>query len=259
LKKIREYYEREALLFKNHQRQMYFGDLWSKYWHRTRLSQILKMAKTVAFKSFLDIGCAEGYYLKFMPSNQGSKGYRVGLDIAKNYLLKAKKEAPEALRVLGDAQELPFRNHSFDLVLCTEVLEHLSNPKKAFVEAARVARKSVLVSVAGENLFYFFAKVLGLVKPDDPYAILGHGHIREMKLSEIMFHWAPSAGCKPVKNVVTCYFPVSFLRKHRMPRFFVPIFKTIDQILGKLSVIRDFGAVQIGLLEKKVSQALFTP
>lgn len=258
MKKIREYYEREALLFENHQGEMYLGDPWNKYWHRTRLSQILKMAKTIMFKSFLDVGCAEGFYLKFMARIEGSRGHRVGLDIAKNYLLKAKKEACEALWVLGDAQELPFRNNSFDLVLCTEVLEHLSNPKKAFVEAARVARKSVLISVAGENLFYFFAKVLGLVKPDNPYAILGQGHIHEMKISEIIFYWAPDDGYKPIKSVVTCYFPASFLRKHRMPRFFVPIVKLIDQILGKLPVIREFGAVQIALLEKTVSRALLS-
>ena len=253
MKKIREYYEREALLLKNHQEEMYFENSWNKYWHRTRLSQILKMAKSVMPDSFLDVGCAEGYYLKFLADFHESREYRVGLDVAKNYLLKAKNKVFEALWVLGDAHELPFRNDSFDLVLCTEVLEHLSNPKKAFVEAARVARKYVLTSVTGENLFYFFAKSLGLVKLKDPYAILGHGHIQEMKISESIFPWAPDVGCKPIKSVVTCYFPASFLRKYRMPSFFVSVLKLIDQILGKLPVIREFGAVQIALLEKVAS------
>jgi len=175
------------------------------------------------------------------------------LDIAKNYLVKAKKDNCDVSWVLGDAHELPFRNNSFDLVLCTEVLEHLSIPKKAFVEATRVARKYVLTSVAGENLFYFFAKVLRLVKPEHPYAFFGHGHIHEMKISEIIFHWASDVMWKPVKSVVTCYFPVSFFQKCRIPSFFIPVVKLVDQILGKLPVIKEFGAVQIALLEKTVA------
>lgn len=250
MKKIREYYEREALLFKNHQRGMYFGDAWNKYWHRTRLSQILNMAKTVMFKSFLDIGCAEGYYLKFIPTQSSRGVHVVGLDVAKNYLVKAKKEMYEGSWVLGDAHELPFRNDSFDLVLCSEVLEHLSDPKRAFVEVARVSRKSILISVAGENPLHFFAKKLGLVKPDDPYAKIGHGHIREMKISEIVFHWAPEAGYNDLKSLVTCYFPVSFLRKYKISSLFITIAKHLDKLLGKLPVIREMGVVQIVLLGK---------
>lgn len=254
MKKIREYYEREALLFENHQKGMYFGDPWNKYWHRTRLSHILKMAKTVMFKSFLDVGCAEGYYLKFI-ATQGSRGSNiVGLDVAKNYLVKAKKEAYKGSWVLGDAHELPFRNDSFDLVLCSEVLEHLSDPKKAFGEVARVSKKSILISIAGENPLHFFAKKLGLIRPEDPYKNIGHGHIREMKISKIVLRWAPETGCKHLKSLITCYFPVSFFRNHRIPNLLIPIAKYVDKLIGKLPVIREMGVVQIALLGKSKGQ-----
>jgi SAM-dependent methyltransferase len=40
--------------------------------------------------------------------------------------------------VLGDAHALPFPDASFSVVLCTEVLEHLEDPKQAIKEMARV-------------------------------------------------------------------------------------------------------------------------
>ena len=42
--------------------------------------------------------------------------------------------------VLGDAHNLPFPGASFDLVLCSEVLEHLKNPPQAISEFMRVLR-----------------------------------------------------------------------------------------------------------------------
>lgn len=69
--------------------------------------------------------------------------------------------------IIGDAHRLPFKDNSFDLVLCSEVLAHLPNPKEAFIEVARLSREYLLVSVASENLFYYFARRLRLVKPVD--------------------------------------------------------------------------------------------
>jgi len=43
--------------------------------------------------------------------------------------------------ILGDAYFLPFTNGSFEIVLCTEVLEHLTEPQKAIDEIKRVLKK----------------------------------------------------------------------------------------------------------------------
>ena len=44
------------------------------------------------------------------------------------------------LSVLGDLLELPFRTGSFDWVLCTETLEHVTEPGRVVDELARVLR-----------------------------------------------------------------------------------------------------------------------
>ena len=125
---LREYYEKEARLLSDHQRRMYFGDPWAKYWHGTRFAVLLEIMKSLKFRSFLDVGCAEGYYLAAVASKADSQE-QVGLDISKGYLIKAKVNASEAAFVLGDASSLPFKTGCFDLVFCSELLEHIQDPK----------------------------------------------------------------------------------------------------------------------------------
>lgn len=60
--------------------------------------------------------------------------------------------------VEGDLHALPFDDDAFDLVLGTEVLEHLDEPRAAVRELARVCAGHVLLIVAGIQLF-----TLGLV------------------------------------------------------------------------------------------------
>ena len=45
-----------------------------------------------------------------------------------------------AVAVFSDAHDLPFAERVFDSVLCTEVLEHLHEPRRAFREIHRVLR-----------------------------------------------------------------------------------------------------------------------
>ena len=53
----------------------------------------------------------------------------------------------------GSVYELPYKDNSFDLVICTEVLEHLEEPAKALKEILRVSKKYLIISVPNEPLF----------------------------------------------------------------------------------------------------------
>jgi len=69
----------------------------------------------------LDLGCgpapiSEGF-LHLSP-------FLVGLDRNKLYLREAKRRTSLEL-VLADATSLPFKDQSFDFVLCNDVLEHV--------------------------------------------------------------------------------------------------------------------------------------
>lgn len=53
--------------------------------------------------------------------------------------------------VQGDAQELPFKDNSFDVVTCQTVLIHLENPLKALSEMKRVLKKGGILICAEVN------------------------------------------------------------------------------------------------------------
>src|SRR6202023_1782375 len=45
----------------------------------------------------------------------------------------------------GDAGSLPFRDSSFDLVLCNSVLHHIVDPSRLFAEIRRVAKPGAAI------------------------------------------------------------------------------------------------------------------
>jgi len=56
--------------------------------------------------------------------------------------------------VVGDALALPFRPASFDIVLLTEVLEHIAEPKQALVQCARMLRPGGFVIVTAPQYWH---------------------------------------------------------------------------------------------------------
>ena len=58
--------------------------------------------------------------------------------------------------VIGTLEFLPFKDKSFDLVICSQVLEHVDNPLRALEEIKRVGKSAYVVTPSwiGENYMY---------------------------------------------------------------------------------------------------------
>ncbi len=106
----------------------------------------------VAPRRVLDVGCAEGFVsghaLSSLPHT-----HVIGVDVDTYALQRAGHLHPKMQRVVGDALHLPLADKSADLVLCTEVLEHIPAPEQALAELTRVARTYLLLSVPWEPWF----------------------------------------------------------------------------------------------------------
>jgi SAM-dependent methyltransferase len=104
----------------------------------------------------LDLGCGDGgtagVYLA-----EHSKSY-VGVDVSETAIKLAKERGFEAVRI-NDASVLPFENASFDVVVCSEVLEHLLAPQLAVAEAFRVLRCGGRLIVTVPNAAYWRDRV----------------------------------------------------------------------------------------------------
>jgi 2-polyprenyl-3-methyl-5-hydroxy-6-metoxy-1,4-benzoquinol methylase len=63
--------------------------------------------------------------------------------------------------VRGSAQELPFSEGTFDLVIALHLVEHLPQPERFFAEARRVVRNKGLLMIATPNPKGIRARLMG--------------------------------------------------------------------------------------------------
>jgi len=107
---------------------------------QARIESVLKLIPPKV-TSILDVGCGDGRITNRLA---GKYPRVVGVDISEAALQHVKTE-----KVKASAESLPFSDRSFDLVLATELLEHL--PKaiyyKAIAEMKRVAKEWIVISV----------------------------------------------------------------------------------------------------------------
>jgi SAM-dependent methyltransferase len=106
----------------------------------------------------LDLGCGNGRHTleaaRFPARVVGVEVSRDDLNAARFMYadLKRKGEAKgHADFVLGDAENLPFKDGAFDKSICTEVFEHIPNDRRGIAEFLRVTKQGAPVAVSVPN------------------------------------------------------------------------------------------------------------
>jgi ubiquinone/menaquinone biosynthesis C-methylase UbiE len=89
----------------------------------------------------LDVGIGNGVYEKMLPKEVLSKIDVYGIDISERQLARAKSILKEGRVIDLDSQKVPYRNEIFDIVVISEILEHVFSPEKVIVESLRVLQK----------------------------------------------------------------------------------------------------------------------
>jgi ubiquinone/menaquinone biosynthesis C-methylase UbiE len=111
-----------------------------------RTYKLLEWMHALRFESVLDIGGGEGYLAALVRDL-----FRPPVVHTCDLSVEANLRAAELFGIGGvsaDASRLPFADEAYDLVICSEVIEHLSRPALAIGELMRVARNYVIVSTA---------------------------------------------------------------------------------------------------------------
>jgi ubiquinone/menaquinone biosynthesis C-methylase UbiE len=100
-------------------------------------------------ESFLDAGCGDGRYLRALDAELPER--IAGVDISERILETAHAANPRAELRQGNLEALPFDNASFDLVLCTQVIEHVLNAAAGVAELVRVLQPAGRLVISTDN------------------------------------------------------------------------------------------------------------
>ncbi len=93
-------------------------------------------------KTVLDVGCADCEVWKGVPFNITTIDKRVSHT--------GEICIPD---IVAEAEHLPMGDNSFDIVVETELLEHVENPNQVLKEAVRVAKEKVIITVPWEQMW----------------------------------------------------------------------------------------------------------
>lgn len=136
-----DYYERQNYL--------------QRMWHDHKWQTITQLASSSTPKRILEIGCAAGHMTKLL-ARAFPQAHITGIDIYPPAIARAKKLYPKLTFLVANAQQLPFKSASFDLVICTETIEHVVLPSKLLSEVKRVLSPRGLAVIemdSGSRLF----------------------------------------------------------------------------------------------------------
>jgi trans-aconitate methyltransferase len=92
----------------------------------------------LAPRSLIDVGCGTGHLLRFTVDRMAVAPEQVvGMDHSEAAIRRARELMPSATWIVADLHGTALADR-FDLVLCTEVLEHLHDPGRAVDELRRL-------------------------------------------------------------------------------------------------------------------------
>ncbi len=101
-------------------------------------------------KSFiLDVGCSNGLQGKYLREKKGCIVY--GVDISRQAIKEAKKNLDKAEIVDIEKDNLPFKE-KFDVIIFSDILEHLAYPEKVLSKLKKHLKKDGLVAAAIPNV-----------------------------------------------------------------------------------------------------------
>ena len=115
-----------------------------------------RLLSSIIYNTVYEAGCGEGYI------SQHVYNYNVGMqravkvtasDISEEVICRAKVDFPPIQFKVKSIYSLDEENDSFELVIASEVLEHLEEPENALKEVFRISKRYVLISVPNEPIW----------------------------------------------------------------------------------------------------------
>lgn len=145
------------------------------------IQTFLSCLDILSFNSFLDIGCAEGFYPRLVKVRYGAETYGMDLSVP---AVRRMWEYNHIEGLCGDAHNIPVKDKAFDVVLCNDMIEHVTEPQKVISELTRITKKHLFIGVP----LAFSKREIDEFKPDINAERDQHVHIFTPKSFRQILH-----------------------------------------------------------------------
>ncbi|PWT72506.1 MAG: hypothetical protein C5B59_15665 [Bacteroidetes bacterium] len=166
----------------------------------------LQQLQLSSFDQLLDVGCGAGMFCS-MAAKTGAQ--IKGIDASPELINIAQNRVTSGEMLVGDMEELPYANHSFDVVTSLQSFHYAGNMSNAVGEAKRVLKNNgTLVALTWGpkeacDAVSYFNVVTSLLPPDssgtlDPFGLSEYNRIDNMlkeerfsieNIEDVSAHW----------------------------------------------------------------------
>jgi ubiquinone/menaquinone biosynthesis C-methylase UbiE len=239
---------------------IYYGEDLAKKWDMRRSWCIVKnelQKIDLDGKNLLDTGCGMGFFEKNFSSIL-KNSYVSGIDISPINIKEARKFCKEKNITfkVANAERMPFIDETFDIILMSDVIEHVLNPTLCFKEMKRVLKKDgvifLIVPVCPDlpfkkSLIFLYRKHYGWKHFSDKHI---EEHLRTYTLQTLKYELSKYFEIeKIIKHHIFSIF-ITFILKHfrSSEQFFYTnanLFDSVDFLLSKLLYTKVFIKMKI--------------
>lgn len=192
--------------------------------HRRRI--IAQVIRDLDFRNCLDIGCAQPFLIEEILRTKSVSV--AGCDISETVILSNKSRLPGVDFFVADISRPLTHEREYDLVVCSEVLEHVDDWHLAVKNISALSRRWLLITVPRGRVYPIDQKV---------------GHLRHFEGEELLAELARK-GFYPLK-VRRWGFPVHSAYKYLINGFF------------RDKIYKNFSEGSYGVWQKIVAQVIY--
>jgi ubiquinone/menaquinone biosynthesis C-methylase UbiE len=192
-----------------------------KWIEKKRVKVILHYTSSNPQDKLLEVGCGAGNVLEQLGGES-----LTGIDLSRYLLQKSKAHLRQfkVNLVQADANRLPFPENIFDKLVCTEVLEHVQEPRAIILEMSRVATDNgiLVISFPNESVINRLKQLIRILRLhklllqakkvgdySSPLQMTDEWHLHEFNLSKFT-NW--SKGVLKITHVKAIPFSIIPLR-----------------------------------------------
>lgn len=139
-----------------------------RFIEQKRIDKLIEAAEIKESDKILEVGCGAGHILEKV-----KKGKLYGIDISEIQIERTRKRMGDKVELKkAPGENIPYEDKFFDKVLCSEVIEHVIDPREVLIEISRVMKDDGILSLSIPNEDVInstkkFLKKTGLIKVID--------------------------------------------------------------------------------------------